>query len=514
VALRSIGSIFAAWGLILCSSVAAPATGPTYFKDIAPILQDNCVQCHRPGQIAPMPLLTFDQVRPWAAAIREAVLLRTMPPWPAQASRGHFAGDRRLTDQQISTIRTWTETGAPRGDPRQAPPAHSFSNGWQFGHPNMILRMPHAQTIPGTKSEVWKYIYFDQPFEEDTWIRAVEIRPGNYKLVHHANVQVITPTGDHLVDWKSVEPEVDAPQNDPPPLAGVDMVQIHIGLPGQFSLETQPGSAILIPKRSRIRLNIHYAPSATPETDNTAVGLYFASGRIDKRWRLHYTSAEESAIRIPARDSRYELRAIAKLSEPMTVLEVGCHMHIRGMTYRVDAELPGGQTIELLNVPRFNFHWQFLYRLADPIHLPAGTVLHDVATFDNSAANPLVTTYDTPDREVTYGNRTVDEMMTSYILHTLDSEKLGLFIDGRTGLVSAIEPSARKQTVDSPIDDLPQLLRSVETVNLVKFRGRIYGVPQSLGPLGPVDWQKGNVDTMPGVVIGATVQDVIRQLPH
>jgi hypothetical protein len=382
-----------------------------------------------------MPLITYDQVRPWAAAVKRAVVLRIMPPWPADAPRGQFTNDWRLGEGEISIIRRWADSGALAGDPREGAPERAFPEGWQLGRPDLVLHLPRPQQISGNNKEIWKYFWFDQVFDQDTWIRAVEIHPGNYKLVHHANLQVITPVGNTAEDWSRVPDEFDAPQNEPPEIPGTQTVQLHVGLPGQFSTQTAPGTAMLIPAHSRLRINIHYAPSKTLGIDDTEVGLYFASGRIDKQWRLLYGGPPESAIRIPAGAGEHEIQSTTKLEAPMTALQIGCHMHIRGRSYRVDATLPDGQIINLLYVPRYNFHWQFLYILARPIHFPAGTILHDVATFDNSARNALVTEYDTANREVRFGNRTIDEMMASYILATADNERLGLIIDGRTGTV-------------------------------------------------------------------------------
>jgi hypothetical protein len=384
-----------------------------------------------------MALLTYEQVRPWASAIKEAVLIRSMPPWPAAAPLGHFANDWRLTDEKIAVIRKWAESGATAGDPKDRPPPLPPVEAWQMGRPDVVLRMAHEQQIPGVGAELWKYIVFDRAFDRNTWIRGLEIRPSNRKVVHHANIQVLTPSGIGPVDWSTVPEEMAAPGNLPPQLSGIHMVQIHIGVPGQFTFETQPGSAVLIPKGSRIRINIHYAPTRTPETDRTEVGLYFASGPIEKEWRDLGGGLGE--FRIPARASRYELRSDVKVEAPITVYQVGCHMHIRGKSYRIDAELPDGRNMELMNVPKYSFDWQFLYRLASPVSLPAGTVVHQVATFDNSAANPLVLKYDTPDRDVSRGERTIDEMMAGFVMHTVDSEQLGLTIDGRTGTALGME---------------------------------------------------------------------------
>jgi hypothetical protein len=425
----------AAAGLLLSCSVTLAAglpAAPTFYKDVAPILHSHCVNCHRPGEIAPMPLITYEQVRPWAAAIKEAVLIRKMPPWFADAPAGHFSNDWRLSEEQIDVIRRWTQAHAPAGDPNDAPPAEKFSEGWQNGRPDMVLRIPHEERIPGAGEDVWKVIMFDHEFQQDTWIRGLEIRPGNRKVVHHANIHVITPIGDGPVDWSKVPEDMDAPRNKGSAVKGFHAVAIHVGLPGRFSFETQPGSAVMIPKGSRLRINIHYAPARTPETDLTQLGLYFADGRLDKEWKDLHCKIRD--FRIPARASASEVRGTNKVTQPITVYQVGAHMHLRGKSYRIEARLPDGKNLELLNVPKWDFNWQLMYTLARPVHLPAGTVISYIATYDNSAANPLVLKYDTPDRDVFDGERTIDEMMGGYVMHTVDSEHLSLDINRQTGV--------------------------------------------------------------------------------
>jgi hypothetical protein len=224
---------------------------------------------------------------------------------------------------------------------------------------------------------------------------------------------------------------MEAADNQGGSFKGFRTIGVHVGLPGRLSFDTTPGSAVMIPKGSRVRINIHYAPSRTAETDLTEVGLYFAKGRVDKEWRdLH---CRLLTMKIPAGDANYQLDGTKKVTQPITVYQVGAHMHLRGKAYRIDALLPDGKKLELLNVAKFNFNWQLIYDLAQPVHLPAGTIIHYLATYDNSPANSLVVKYDTPDRDVTYGERTVDEMMGGFVMHTVDSEALGLMVDGRTG---------------------------------------------------------------------------------
>jgi hypothetical protein len=423
--------VYVALHATLAIAASLPAS-PNFYKDVAPILQAHCVQCHRPGEVAPMPLISYEQVRPWASAIKEAVLMRAMPPWSPDAPLGHFSNDWRLTDQQIEVIRRWADASAPAGDPKDAPVSKALANDWKLGEPNVVLTLPKAQEVPGNGQDLWKFIIFDKTFEHDTWIRGLEIRPGNREVVHHANIAVVTPVGSGPADWSKVPEDMEAPGNNGGKFEGFRITGIHTGLPSRFWFETQAGSAILIPKGSRIRINIHYAPAKKPATDLTQVGLYYADGPITKEWRdLH---CRLLTMKIPPNESNYRIEGTKKVTEAMTVYQVGAHMHLRGKTYRIYADLPNSGQVELLNVPRFNFNWQLMYDLAEPIHLPAGTTIHYIATYDNSAANPLVGIYDTPNREVDYGERTVDEMMGGFVMNTSDKQDLALVVDGKTGI--------------------------------------------------------------------------------
>jgi hypothetical protein len=355
-----------------------------------------------------------------------------------RSARRTFLERLAATTEQVDVIRRWAESRAPAGDRKDEPPIRTFSPGWQGGQPDLVLHLPHEQHIPGQGEDLWKFILFDHTFEQDTWIRGLEIRPGNRKVVHHANIQLITPTGAGPTDWSAVPEDMEAPNNKGRQVKDFQLVGIHVGLPGRFSFETQPGSAVLIPKGSRLRINIHYAPARMPETDLTELGLYFAKGRLDKEWKdLHCKLYD---FHIPAGASAYEVKGTKKVESPITVYQVGAHMHLRGKAYRIDAELPDGQSLKLLNVQKWNFAWQLMYVLAQPVHLPAGTIVHYTATYDNSTANPLVMKYDTPNREVSNGERTVDEMMGGYVMHTVDSEHLGLMLDARTGVA---EPAVK-----------------------------------------------------------------------
>ena len=281
----------------------------------------------------------------------------------------------------------------------------SVADGWKMGEPSVVLTLPKPQQIAGNGQDLWKFIVFEKTFDHDTWIRGLEIRPGNREVVHHANNAEVTPVGDGPPDWSKVPEDMEAPGNQGGKFEGFRITGIHVGLPSRFWVGTEPGSAMLIPKGSRVRINIHYAPAKKAATDLTQVGLYYASGHIAKEWRdLH---CRLLTMKIPPNEPNYRMEGTKKVTEPMTVYQVGAHMHLRGKTYRIYADLPDGKTLELLNVPRFNFNWQLMYDLAEPVHLPAGTTIHYIATYDNSASNPLVAQYDTR-RESRGGLRRAD----------------------------------------------------------------------------------------------------------
>ncbi len=410
--------------MAVAAASAADST-PTFTRDVFPILEKTCIQCHRAGEMAPMPLTTYEEVRPWAAAIRQAVLLRKMPPWYADAPLGHFANDWRLTPQEIDTIKRWADGRAPQGDPSQMPPPRHFAEGWLNGQPNLVLSVPHPVEIPAQGNDLHLSFVFEHEFDQDTWVSGFEIRPEVRKVVHHASLNVVIPAPGRTVDWKAVQ---EMGQTDE---RNFTIKTIHLGLPGSFAFHTVKNVAVLLPKGSRLRIDVHYVPHGKQELERTKVGLYFAEGHIDRERRnFNYQHLD---LRIPPNTADYSCGGTKIVPEDVTVQQVACHMHIRGKSYRIWAERPNGSTVELLNVPHYNFNWQQQYELARPVHLPKGTVLHYEAHYDNSRDNVTLLQFDTPEREVTWGGRTIDEMMGGHVLYTVDSQHLNLTIDGRTG---------------------------------------------------------------------------------
>jgi hypothetical protein len=428
---------------LVCSAVPAASTvSPTFSKDVAPILYQHCVQCHHPGDIAPMSLLTYKEARPWAAAIREAVVSRTMPPWRSDPHVGQWSNDPRLSAAEIETIKTWTEGTKAEGDPKQMPPMPEFSNGWKIGKPDAVIAIPEYQ-LAGSGPDEYTYVTVPTNFKEDRWIVAAELRPGNRKIVHHAHVFVVdppsnaaepsaakavtSPTAEYAkwlrikegsLEW--VRPEAPVIDNG----CSVDDNGLFPGskssdlgslissyLPGRGPDVYPSGTARLVPAGATLNFQIHYSrTTGKTETDATSVGLIFAKeppARISRRIDL-----SNQMFLIPAGDADHEVSECHTFDKNVLITSLTPHMHLRGKAMQIFADLPDGRRQLLLSVPDYEFNWQFTYRASDPIFLPKGTRIEVHGHFDNSAnkrGNPDAT------KVVRWGSASENEMMDGWI---------------------------------------------------------------------------------------------------
>ncbi len=432
-------------GLLACSAALglaanAQTAGPTFSHDIAPILYQNCVQCHHPGDIAPMSLLTYKEARPWAAAIRQAVVSRKMPPWSADRHVGHWSNDPSLSVAQIETIKKWAEGAKLEGDPSQMPPAPDFSDGWKIGKPDAVITIPEFK-LEGTGPDEYTYVDVPTNFTEDRWIVAAELRPGNRKIVHHAHVFVVdknvavkkaslkepNPSADYAkwlrikegsLEW--VRPEAPVIDNgcsvdDNGLLPGSKSSDlgslISSYLPGRGPDVFPEGTARKVPAGSTVHFQIHYSrTTGKPETDATAVGLIFAKEQprqISRRIDL-----SNQMFLVPAGDSDHEVSECHTFDKNVIITSLTPHMHLRGKAMQIIAALPGGQRQTLLSVPDYEFNWQFTYHPKDPIYLPKGTRIEVHGHFDNSAnkaGNP------DPTKVIRWGSASENEMMDGWI---------------------------------------------------------------------------------------------------
>lgn len=378
---------------------ASGAAVPTFSREVAPILAKNCMNCHRPGEIAPMSLLTYKEVRPWAKAIREKVAKRDMPPWHADSTHGEWANDRRMSQQEIDTIIAWIDGGAPEGNPKDMPPTPKFTTGWQIGEPDIVFEMPTEFTVPAEGAVPYQYFTVPTNFKEDRYIAAMEARAGDISVVHHIVIYVR-------------DPKETAPKRQ----------DIGTGLlgalsPGMTPYQAQPGTAKLIKAGSNLVFQMHYTPSGKATKDRSTVGLKFAKWPVEKV--MTTSAAWDARFTIPAYAENYEVKAEWIADEDIAIWSLMPHMHLRGKDYTYRAIYPDGRTEILLSVPRYDFNWQIYYYPKKPIRIPKGTKIETIAHYDNStknAQNP------DPSRPIHFGEQTWEEMMNGFFDYTIEKQ--------------------------------------------------------------------------------------------
>ena len=365
----------------------------TYAKQISRIFQDNCVACHRPGEIGPFALTSYEESVGWAGMIDEVVSEQRMPPWHADPKHGKFANDARLSDEEKSLIHRWVAAGAPEGDKKDLPPAKQFAAGWQIGQPDQIIYMSEKTYNVPAKGEVrYQFFMVDPGFKEDKWIKAAECRPGNRAVVHH----IIVGLADNFRQRKET--------------AGVHSEFLTATAPGARPLVLTDGRAKLVPAGSKLVFQIHYTPNGTATTDRSSVGFIFADP-AEVKHQVGTDKAANTGFRIPPGASNHKVEAYHSFNKDMVLLSLFPHMHLRGKAFRYTAIYPDKSQEILLNVPHYDFNWQNGYELAEPKQMPAGTRIHCEAWFDNSEqniANP------DPKSTVRWGDQTWEEMMIGY----------------------------------------------------------------------------------------------------
>ncbi|HEY3124543.1 MAG TPA: thiol-disulfide isomerase [Thermoanaerobaculia bacterium] len=403
-----VGLVFPA----LAFARAGSSPQPTFNKDVAPILYKNCVACHRPGQIAPMSLVAYKDVRPWARSIREVVMERRMPPWLAEPHYGEFANDRRLSQKEIDTIAAWVETGAREGESGDLAPAPQFTEGWTIGAPDLVLAMNEEFSVPADGVVPYKYFTVPTNFTEDRYVQFAEIRQGNRAVVHHVIVTVREP-GD------SAGP-ADAPSGEDGTRRGRNPDGMLVGwAPGMSPLMLPPGKAKLIKAGSSLVFQMHYTPNGEAGRDRTSVGLTFAKGPVEKR--VVTTPVAARALVIPPGEPNYESHSSYTFKEDCRILSFMPHMHVRGKDFEYRLVYPDGVSKIVLRVPRYDFNWQLSYFLKEPLAVPKGSRLECTAHHDNSAGNKY---NPDPTKEVRWGPQTWEEMMIGWFDYTLDSQDL------------------------------------------------------------------------------------------
>ncbi len=380
--------------------VAPKADGSiTFSKDVSRVLQKNCQECHRPGQVAPMPLLTYEDAVAWSDSVREVVQQKRMPPWLADPHFGKFQNDRSLSDADRTTLLGWIEQGCPKGDPADLPPERQFVEGWTIGKPDAVFSMAEEYTIPadaGPKGVKYQYFIVETHFDEDRWIQAAEARPGNPAVVHHIIVYVVKPGLGGLVREKTGD--------------GIGDGFLTAFAPGELGTVLAPGTAKRLPKGAILAFQMHYTPNGVEQKDRSSVGLVFAKEppKVEVRTR----GIAQKHLVIPAGEANFEAKSETTFDQDADLLSFLPHMHLRGKDFLYEVVYPDGKRETLLSVPHYDFSWQSTYRLEKPLHLPAGTKIECTAHYDNSKDN---LNNPDPNKTVRWGDQTWDEMMIGFV---------------------------------------------------------------------------------------------------
>ena len=392
---------------LLCSTVAAAADRPpTFTKDIAPIFQQKCERCHRAGGMAPMPLSTFEETRPWVRAIRQKVQSRDMPPWHIDRRVGirKFKNDMSLTDSQIAAIVRWADAGAVKGDPADMPPPLKFPppQAWGVGTPDLVIPIDKENVVASEGYDQFAYHIVDTGLTEDRWVKAFQIKPGDASVVHHACV--------------AVRPSADAPPG--PPLISAEEGGAWFGCydPGFEEVVLGDDEAgQLLKKGAQLLFELHYHPNGKVARDRTSIGFVFYPKGVKPKHRAVSLYFESTAadVDIPA-NTKTAVEAWRVLKRNARITSYNAHMHMRGSGQVLEAILPTGKAVTLSAVDRYNFNWQTVYIYDEEVAplLPAGTVLHLTSIIDNTAANPR-----NPDplNWVGYGQSSQEEMPSTFV---------------------------------------------------------------------------------------------------
>jgi len=387
----------------------------SYARDIAPILQARCQSCHRDGQAAPFPLDNYDSAARRAGQIVRVTQARIMPPWMPVAGHERLVGERWLSDRELALLKEWANTGRARGDEADLPPAAKFAEGWQLGKPDLIVRMPQPFTIPADGPDLLHNFVLPLNIAEDKLVRAIEFRPGNTRVAHHAVL---------FLDDSGTARKLDAATPEPGYSNFSGPGFFPSGALGGWSVGNTPrplpnGMGRYLKKGSDLVVQMHYHPTGRQEIDQSEVGIYFINRPVQEVlkepaklvgsiWVSNYD------IDIPAGEQNYRRSTSYTLPRDVILVGVVPHMHLLGKSMRVLARLPDGSKRVLIDIPRWNYHWQDEYYYERPFPLPKGTRLEVEAVFDNSEGNP--SNPSSPPKRVTWGDGTNDEMLFCFFL--------------------------------------------------------------------------------------------------
>jgi peroxiredoxin len=383
----------------------------SYSGQVADILNRRCVTCHRPGQVAPFSLTTFEQASRWSRDIKRAVKSRSMPPW-LPANHGDFRDERWLSDSEIETLSKWSDAGAPLGDRAKVPASPKFPEGWILGQPDLVLTGPEYE-VPASGPDEYRCFVLPTDLPEDRWVSAVEVRPGNMRVVHHIIAYVDTGRTSDKLDAADPKPGYLSHGTGPGFLPGGEMSG---WAPGVTPYALPEGVGRRLKKGARIVLEVHYHKSGRVEKDQATIGLHFSKKPV--RHPLRWVTPMNPTFVLKPGEKRNKVVATTKLRRDVKAISTFPHMHLLGREMTAVAEFPDGTTKTLIHVPAWDFNWQDTYHFKEPLPLPAGTKILVTAYYDNSADNP--DNPNNPPKTVRWGEQTSDEMCILFLSYIRD----------------------------------------------------------------------------------------------
>ena len=414
------------FSMLLTFSFVGQAQSVTFHADVAPIIYTHCTECHRVGEIGPMPLTTYEEVFGYGEFIEYVTTTDYMPPWTPDDTYSHFVGERVLTDNEKATLSAWVAAGKPEGNPADNPGIPSFPEGSQIGTPDMVLPMAESYTHGGDMTDQYQVFVLPADPDNDLAIRALEVRPGNRTVSHHAILGLdVTGTAANL-DAQDPEPGYESFGS-----FGFSAESNFFGawVPGALTLEYPPGIGRVVPAGADILLQMHYGPSPIEETDLTEVNVFFAEEPIEREVETGIMGPQhlDQSFYLPANQER-TFHGTMNVAADVSLLSVAPHCHLIGVSWEVFATSPNNQdTIPLISIPSWDFNWQGFFTFPTLTKIPSGYTLHGIASYDNTSANPF--NPNDPPQNVTFGEGTTDEMFFvffDYVLYQGGDELISL----------------------------------------------------------------------------------------
>jgi hypothetical protein len=403
------------------AAVCFAARAPVFSSEVYPIVRAKCQGCHQKGEIAPMAFVDYAGTRPWAKAIREAVLRGTMPPWHADPKASTtFHNDRSLSSAEIRTITDWVDAGAPEGERRAYPAPEKSPGGWTLGKPDLIFKVPNMK-IPAKGDIPYTFVAFPTGLERDTWVSAAEWKIDQRSVVHHVNAFTRPPGSSYVAGYPALQffvPTLAQRRVGRPNEGAFERRELLVGYePGYRPVPWGPSGGKLIKAGSDIVVEAHYNASGKETIDASELGIYFA--KEPPAERVVTLSVQNMSFVIPPGEPNYQSDASVSFAEPVKVVSVQPHMHLRGKAMKLRAVYPGGIVKPLIDVPKYDFNWQTIYFLSEPMPLPPGGKVECFAWFDNSPNNKY---NPDPKRAVPWGDQSWDEMHIGFTEIAFDAK--------------------------------------------------------------------------------------------